>query len=254
LCFGAQDGKDTPHENLNAVIWMQASAEYRASVLGAYRAAETSLLRALQDPNWTAALEQTGRYQELPPAVILDVDETVLDNSTFMARLVAGGKVFSDAEWSEWVREQRAGLLPGALEFLTVAHANGVALFYVTNRVCDGEDPNDPTRSVLTRHSLPLTGGLLCKESDSASGDKSARRRRVAQTHRILLLIGDDFNDFVTARSEQASVEQRNSLVDAHTRYWGVRWFMIPNPTYGTWDRSVGYSVREKRSRLRVGR
>ena len=47
------------HENLNAVVWMQTAAEYQAVSRQTYRAAEASLERALRDPSWTAALEQT---------------------------------------------------------------------------------------------------------------------------------------------------------------------------------------------------
>src|SRR5689334_1035868 len=72
---------NTPHENLNAVVWMQTSAEYRASALQTYQAAEVSMMRALNDKNWTAALEQKRPVPDLPPAVILDLDETVFDNS-----------------------------------------------------------------------------------------------------------------------------------------------------------------------------
>ena len=71
-----------PHENLNAVLWVQSAAEYRASALQTYRAAEASMIRALQDKSWTAAIEQRRPVPDLPPAVILDLDETVLDNSS----------------------------------------------------------------------------------------------------------------------------------------------------------------------------
>ena len=56
ICAGVAVAQ--PHENLNAVAWMQTAAEYRASALQTYRAAEASMLRAIQDKNWTAALEQ----------------------------------------------------------------------------------------------------------------------------------------------------------------------------------------------------
>jgi acid phosphatase len=69
-------------DNLNAVLWVQTSVEYRANSLQAYALAGRLLDDALADPRWTAALEQTGGdYRDLPPAVIVDVDETVLDNS-----------------------------------------------------------------------------------------------------------------------------------------------------------------------------
>jgi acid phosphatase len=237
------------HENLNAVLWVQTAAEYRASAIQTYRAAEASLIRALTDKSWTAALEQRRPVPELPPAVILDLDETVLDNSALQARLALTGGVYSDEVWQKWVGEKRAGLVPGARDFLLAAHAHGVAPFYVTNRVCDPNKADDPTVAVLKMHYLPFRPErLLCKTDTS---DKSARRNLVAAGNRVLLLIGDDFNDFLTIPRDQATVEGRLTAVDAHDRYWGERWFMLPNPTYGSWERVFNNSLEIKRKSLR---
>jgi 5'-nucleotidase (lipoprotein e(P4) family) len=238
------------HENLNAVVWMQTSAEYRATALQTYRTAEASMLRALADRTWTAAVEQRRAVPELPVAVILDLDETVLDNSAFQAWVTATpDAAFNDQTWGKWVGEKRAGLVPGAREFLLAAHAHGVAPFYVTNRVCDPNKPDDPTVAVLRMHHLPFRPErLLCKTETS---DKSARRNLVAAGNRILLLIGDDFNDFLSLPQGQSSVADRSTAVDAFERYWGERWFMLPNPTYGSWERTVGLTVDAKRKALR---
>lgn len=236
-------------ENLNAVIWMQTSAEYRASALQAYRAAEANLLRALADKTWTAALEQNLPVADLPPAVILDLDETVLDNSAFQARVTATGGSFTNDSWQKWVKERRAGLVPGAREFLLAAQARGVAPFYITNRVCDPNTADDATVTILRKHYLPFhPRRLLCRAETS---DKSARRTLVAAANRILLLVGDDFNDFVSLTPDESSVGSRFIAVEAYTRYWGERWFMLPNPSYGSWERSVGASVDAKRKALR---
>ncbi len=236
------------HENLNAVLWVQSAAEYRASALQTYRTAEARMLEALEDPTWTAAIEQRRPVTNLPPAVILDLDETVLDNSALQARLALTNGAYTDEVWQNWVAEKRSGLVPGARDFLLAAHAHGVAAFYVTNRVCNPNSADDPTVAVLRTHYLPFRPErLLCK---TESSDKSARRNLVAAGHRILLLIGDDFNDFVTIAREQSSVEGRFGVVDAHARYWGERWFMLPNPTYGSWER-VFSSVDAKRKALR---
>lgn len=225
---------------------MQTAPEYRAAALQTYRAAEASLLRALQDPNWTAAPEQTPPYRELPPAIIADLDETVLDNSVFQGRLTAEGRVYTDEAWSHWVAEQRAGLVPGAREFLMFAAANGVVTFYVTNRVCLSEKNEDPTVTLLRAHLLPFhRSRLLCKTTGS---DKSARREQVARTHRVLLLIGDDLNDFLTLPMD---MEARRKASEAYLRYWGERWFLLPNPAYGSWERSTGLSLPQKYKALR---
>ena len=238
-----------PQENLNAVLWVQTAAEYQAVARQTYRAAEASLERALRDVSWTAALEQTESaldYSKRPPAIILDLDETVIDNSAFQARNVATGSAFTDPAWQKWVGEKRAGLVAGAREFLTLAHARGVNIYYVTNRVCDPMKADDPTVAVVRAHSLPFHPDRLKCRTDT--GDKSPRRRNIASAHRVLLLIGDDLNDFATLPFD---VKVRSEFVADLGRYWGERWFMIPNPTYGSWERSVGMDVDAKRKALR---
>src|SRR5215204_646247 len=103
LCSTGLAFPQTPHENLNAVVWVQTAAEYRASALQTYRAAEMNMIRAIEDKTWTAALEQKRPAPDLPLAVILDLDETVLDNSAFQARVTATGGVFSNETWQKWV-------------------------------------------------------------------------------------------------------------------------------------------------------
>lgn len=250
VLFASAAVAQAPHENLNAVLWMQTAAEYQASARQAYRAAEVNLQRALQDPTWTAALEQsrdtTEDYTKMQPAVILDLDETVLDNSALQAQLATGRRAYNDAEWQKWVATKRAGLVPGAREFLAFAHARGVALFYVTNRVCSADKDDDPTVVLLRSHGLPFSPNrLLCK---TESSDKSPRRKQVAHQYRILMLIGDDLNDFATLPFDVAA---RAAFVADMARYWGERWFMIPNPTYGSWERSVGFDAARKWKALR---
>src|SRR5262245_55231501 len=87
LPAGAALAEDAPaNDTLNAVLWMQRSVEYKANTLGAYALAQIRLDQALADKNWTAApAEQKGAYQDLPPAIIMDADETILDNSGYQA-------------------------------------------------------------------------------------------------------------------------------------------------------------------------
>lgn len=87
LAQAPQPAPSPSYENLNAVLWMQNATEYRGLAAQTYRAAERAMFRALETKQWTAALEQTNAFENLPPAVILDLDETVFDNSAFQARL-----------------------------------------------------------------------------------------------------------------------------------------------------------------------
>lgn len=226
-------------DTVNAVLWTQSAAEYEAAAIQTYRAAERQLLTALKDPNWTAAVEQTvSDFPKLPPAVILDLDETVIDNSPMQARLIKEQKTFNDVEWSRWVKESRAGLVPGAMNFLKVAHGAGVAIFYVTNRQCDPTSSTDPTVVNLKQLGVPFASTRLFCRADIS--DKSARRAKIAAVHRVLLIVGDDLNDFYSVPQAQMTIEGRRSAVQAHERWWGDRWFMLPNPMYGNWERALG--------------
>jgi 5'-nucleotidase (lipoprotein e(P4) family) len=249
----AQPTAPLTYENLNAVLWMQTSVEYKASAVQTYRLAQAALLHGLRDPHWTAALEQNGDFENLPPAVILDLDETVLDNSVFEARMTALGESYSEQGWTKWMNERGAGLVPGAMEFLQFAHTNGVAPIYITNRVCDPSKEDDPTVQVLRNLQVPLdpvTDRLICAK-DRKESDKTERRRMCAARFRILLLFGDQLGDFLQIPSASANFDGREKLFLSHQGLWGKRWFQLPNPTYGSWEETVGYTVPEKLKHLR---
>ena len=231
------------YDNLDAVLWAQTSVEFQASVRQVYVAARASLDRALATPYWTAVSELPGVNLDRPPAIILDVDETVVDNSSYRARLLkSGGKPFALDSWNAWVKESKAPLLPGAREFLDYAKMRGVRIFFVTNRDCKAE-MSDPTFRNLQE--LGLGGELKCRESTS---DKGPRRAAIAADYRVLLLIGDDINDFFTP---PATLEGRQQMLDRYAQFFGDRWFLVPNPMYGSWERPFGDNLQKKLGALR---
>jgi acid phosphatase len=232
---------------------MQTSVEYRAATLQTYRVAERALLRGLRDEHWTAALEQSGEFEKFPPAVILDLDETVLDNSLYEAQRTASGEPFYDTAWTKWVNERDAGLVPGAMDFVQFVHANGVVPIYITNRVCDTGKEDDPTAQQLRKLHLPLDSApdqLFCAQNNKEK-DKTARRATCAKKYRILLLFGDQLGDFLQIPAESEDLVGREKLFESHQSLWGERWFQLPNPMYGSWEGAVGYSVDAKLAKLR---
>lgn len=229
--------RDT-HERLQGVLWVQTSAEFDVLSRVLYRQATESLEPALADPTWTAALEQTGDFARLPPAVVLDLDETVLDNSAFEGRLVADRTTYSSKLWGEWVLRSGAGVLPGTAEFLSAAEGRSVTIFYVTNREAAQEKD---TLANLIRLGLPVdpAGARILSKSEKPEwgSDKSSRRAEIAASYRILLLIGDDLGDFVSGVRDLP--EKRVQLARRHAAMWGRRWFLLPNPLYGSWDSAL---------------
>jgi acid phosphatase len=228
------------HEGLRAVLWVQTSAEYWACAEQAYRAAKEKLHLALRNQDWTAAPEQLKDYQHLPPAVILDVDRTVLDNAPFQGELLKGNRAFNRDFWEKWVFMAKAPPVPGALEFVKYAQSEDVEIFYVTNRSAKLEQA---TRNNLEKLGFPTKtepDTLLMRKERGWDSDKSSRRRHVAKDYRILLLLGDDFNDFVSGvRGKGVTLKDRMLLAKQYKSYWGEKWIMLPNPVYGSWEAAL---------------
>jgi len=226
--------RDT-HEDLNAVLWMQTSAEYWVQTTTAYRMARTALQAAIKDPKWTAYPEQAPGYETLPPAVILDLDETVFDNSPSQGQQVIDRTVYTAAGWQEWVDKASATAVPGAKEFLAFAQQQNVTAYFITNRTL--------TQQALTLKNLEALGitasddTVLCSGENGWTSDKSARRAFVATTHRVLMMVGDDLNDFVSVA--KLTPAQRIGLAMTHNDRWGSQWILIVNPSYGTWERAI---------------
>ena len=226
--------------NLNSTLWTQTAVEYDAVTRGAYRLAEIMLQRGLADSTWTASLEQSedgvDAYRSLPPAVVLDVDETVLDNSSYQARLIRDDASYNSESWKAWCRERAAEPVPGALAFTRAAEAMGAQVIYLTNRDADVEE--------ATRDNLKALGFPVDHEEDViltqreipewAPSNKTPRRRAVASEYRIVLLIGDNFGDF--AGEVDTSIAEREEMASAYRVFWGTRWIALPNPQYGSWE------------------
>ncbi len=237
------------HDNLNATLWMQTAAEYRALALQTYQAAAGQLDRALADRSWTAALEQVDEYENLPPAVILDVDETVLDNSRYQGWLIQKNKRFSKVSWDWWISTAKADAIPGALAFIRYARKRGVQVFLVSNRTCKprkGVKGACPQKGDIIRNleRLGLDGItekqiLLRNERKQWGAEKKDRRFLLSVRYRILMLFGDDLADFIPGVG-RLSWQKRAELVARYQQRWGRRWFMLPNPAYGSWQRVLG--------------
>lgn len=230
-----------PHDNLNATVWMQDAAEYEAALFGAYAQARQQLDAALADPGWNALPEDERRagFETLPPAIIADADETLIDNSPFQARGIRDNEGFSSERWTAWVNERRAQPLPGALEFARYADSRGVTVFYVTNRDAPAElqATIDNLRSAGFPVADDASNVLLRGDPRAPARDKGERRRLIGQNHRVLLMLGDNLGDFLDGIDGDSA--SRDGLVRQHADYWGTRWIMLPNPSYGSWEGAV---------------
>ncbi|KAF1684684.1 5'-nucleotidase, lipoprotein e(P4) family [Pseudoxanthomonas broegbernensis] len=227
-------------DNLNAVLWLQRSAEYRALAEQTYRAAADHLDAALAEADWDALVpeERGPAVAARPPAVVLDIDETVLDNSPYQARLVRDGGEYDDPSWDAWVEERKATAVPGAVEFARAAGARGIVLVYISNRATHLKRA---TLDNLRAQGLPVADesvflglGTAVDGCEQHGSEKDCRRRLVGQRYRVLMQFGDQLGDFV--HIDANTPEGRQRLLDRYRDWFGRRWWMLPNPTYGSWE------------------
>ena len=225
-------------QSMLSVLYAQSSAEYEASNIQTYVNAKSALDRALNDVTWTAAIEQKDNFENKPPAIILDIDETVLNNVPFQARSIMDGQSYPTG-WLDWMLEESSDAVAGVSDFLEYAQSKGVKIFYVTNRIAVAEDA---TRNNLKKLGLPLDTDrdvLLMKNENGWTSDKVSRRKLVAKDYRILLLIGDQLGDFLPLDETTLELDARKELADTYKHMWGSKWFMITNPMYGRWEASI---------------
>lgn len=225
-------------ERLQSMLWVQTSLEYRASCAQAYAGATRALDAGLAAPRHTAATEQVNKPCRFkPPAIILDVDETVLDNAPMQARLVANGTSFNREQWNEWCLDSSAKLIEGVGPFLKYARSRGVTVFFVTNR--SSELDAATAKNLTNELGYEVTPEMvMCKgERPEWTSNKSSRRTVVADTHRIILLIGDQFGDFI--QIEEGTPEERVEAGKSYMTQLGRSWILIPNPNYGDWEQAL---------------
>jgi 5'-nucleotidase (lipoprotein e(P4) family) len=231
-----------PDDNLNAVLWVQRSEEYRANAISIYRAAADHLDAALKEPNWDALVpaerEAAAPLPGLAPAVIMDIDETVLDNSPYQARLVANGQEYNEVSWAEWVAEKQARPVPGVLEFARAAEARGVTILYLSNRA---QHLQEATLANLREVGLPVKDdsvflglGMHVEGCEQHGSEKLCRRRHAGREYRVLMQFGDQLGDFVEIATN--TPEARSALMEEYGDWFGERWWMLANPTYGSWE------------------
>lgn len=246
---GAVQAQETPQrDGLLATLWMQRSVEFKGNALGIYALGRLRLDQALADKKWTAApAEQKGDFANLPPAVILDLDETVIDNSKYQVWMMKSDQSFSTKTWNQFCADQISTAIPGALDFVKYAEGKGVKVFYISNR--DAVTEKD-TRENMAKLGFPLGGNvdtfLMQNEQPGWGSAKGTRRTVVAKDYRVLLNLGDNFGDFDDRY--RGSEADRLKAFDDNKDRWGREWLVIANPTYGSFDLApFGYDFKKPR-------
>lgn len=219
-----KDSNDTTQEIDNqhlvmATAWYQKSAEMEACYYQAFKHAEIALENQL-----------SADESEKPNAVVLDIDETLLDNSPFQVKMIETGKPYTPEFWKEWTDLAQAKALPGAIEFLNYAAQSGVTVFYISNRREDELQATMENMEALGFPEIHESRFFLKKESS----DKSSRRARVRNDYDILLMVGDNLNDYSNFLGDREENFGKNKLTE-YKDILGTEFIILPNPMYGNW-------------------
>ena len=204
------------------LLWMRTSAEYRALAYQGYNVAMNAVKMAVTDPS----------HQRKPLAIVLDADETVVDNTKLMGESIVNGNGRFDAPWwRQAVHQGKSQAMPGAVEFLNEVHKQGVEIFYVSNRYA-------PVNLDVTIQNFKELGfpsvdkdHVLLFEKDS---DKQPRFDAIAKKYAVVVYMGDNAGDFPIG-TKGKTLAERNDIIDAHKEDFGTTFVVFPNPAYGSW-------------------
>lgn len=231
--------KDLNEESVLALSWFQNSGEYKALCYQAYNAAKMAYDEL-----------SVSSDSDKKKAVVVDVDETVLDNSYFNSDLVGTENAYSDKLWVDWINKESATAVPGALEFLKYVNEKGGEVFYVTNRKEKGDiSLTEPTSNNLKELGFPNVdeAHMMLRTAESS---KEARRKKILENYEIVLFVGDNLSDF-SEDFEVKGNDARSKKVAEEKDQFGKRYIVIPNPIYGDWEGNLaddyfGKSPEEK--------
>lgn len=215
-----------PYRSLDANLYMQTAAEYRACCLQAFYLAEERVKAKV-----------AMRTAAEPAAVVFDLDETVLDNGVYQARQLRSGQVFDQKLWDVW--EEKGGgqvrLVPGAKEFIAKLSFYKVRPVFISNR---NDKFREQTHAVLKRLEIEVPDDQLLLATTTS--DKTDRRATVTGKFDVLLWVGDNLRDFDEAfkYDKAKGIDGRRAALDERKAKFGADWIILPNIAYGEWTKA----------------
>ena len=226
-------------QNVSAINWMQQSGEYDALAYQAFNGARQA---------FDAAKPAKGRKK----AVIVDLDETMIDNSAYAGWRVRQSMPYTEKTWARWMAAEQARPIAGAVEFARHVNANGGTMFYVTNRDARSFQPTAANIKKLGFPGVSAKTLLL----NSGQSNKQARFDSIkAEGYDVVIYMGDNLNDFGTATYHKNN-QQRRTFVEANREAFGTKFFMLPNPSYGDWVSGMAqdYYKQTPKKQLEINR
>jgi len=206
-----------------AVLFEQKSAEFSALCYQAYNTAKVMIEKRMETKSF-----------KKNKCIVVDVDETVLDNSPFETKCIVEGTSYPKY-WKEWVDLSSAKPIPGSVDFLNYAKTKGIETFYVTNRSFENRES---TIKNLIKFGFPYADTIHILTKNDKNSSKEIRRKKISEKYEILLLIGDNLADF-SALYDNQPVNKRFSITDSLRNEFGNSFIIIPNAMYGDWENAL---------------
>ena len=222
---GAESAKASPNsekcavqEHAMGLRWQQQSAEAQALQSQTYRIAGERLE------------EKVKQAKSVDLAIITDLDETAIDNTKLLARDMTACHDYSVWDtWDHWEEEGSPSAIPGAAEFFQMADEMGVSIYYLSDRT---EENLDATIASLKELGFPQ----VSKDQVRLLGpSKEERRAKIQEEHEVIMQLGDTLHDFAGDYAN-VDLDQQRQLVEEDAKHFGDDWFILPNPTYGSWE------------------
>ncbi|MGB0390940.1 MAG: 5'-nucleotidase, lipoprotein e(P4) family [Salibacteraceae bacterium] len=216
---------NSQEHTMNSVLFHQTAAEYKALCYQTYNFSKLVLENKLKGHAYP---------YEKPPAIVMDLDETVVDNSFYNAQLLLDNEGYTKDSWKEWSDLSKAGAVPGAIEFIKSAQELGVKVMFISNRRSNELSSTMNNVISLGVNNVDSSNFLLREEE----GSKMARRSLVSEENEIVMLFGDNLADFMEIFDKESN-QVRNDLVDSLSAEFGNRFVVLPNVLYGEWEGSL---------------
>jgi 5'-nucleotidase (lipoprotein e(P4) family) len=235
LVLPSGPAEKVPFRGLDASLYMLTSAEYRAACHQCFRWAEMIVQLKQQ-----LRRAQADSPNAKPLAVVMDLDETILDNGWFQSQQIRDQVAFDMQRWSTWEEKgaEKVRVIPGAVAFIKKLRVLGVAPVFISNR---NKNALKQTIETLERFEISVPENQILLADNQTGSDKTSRRAQVEQSFDVVLYLGDNLRDFDERFKFNAAsgIDGRNQVVDELSNKFGIEWIILPNPSYGEWTKGL---------------
>ena len=197
----------------NDIRWVVNSNEYEALCNQTYYMASLQLDKILK---------KNRKNRNL--AIVMDLDETVLDNSQYQVENNKKNQTFNMDSWSDWVLREEAKLVPGVKKFINKIRKNNIQLIFISNRMHKRLRATKNNMIKIGLHSKNDIYLLRKNKNDKKNIRRqeiynSSGRMKEFKSFKVVQYFGDAMGDFPLLENNE----------------FGKSQYILPNPMYGKW-------------------